>query len=175
MQILSPVGKHGMWTSNGKGIWRYDFQSQPHLRLMGVTDILLCFPDHSPHLSNLLSARRLTSANFLASGLQLGLLEREHQQQISRMEKKEAEVFVPLAFPLWCHKGVAVPLHKGLSYFQMAPSVHLCLSLCSANSFMPSDLDVVTAPLLIALGFCTTSYDFSLHHVQIFVDMSTLP
>ena len=66
------------------------------------------FLDHSPPLLNLLGARRLTSMDFLASAFQLGLLDREHQQQISKIEEMEAEVFVPLSFPLWCHKQVVV-------------------------------------------------------------------
>lgn len=113
--------------------------------------------------------------HLLASSLHLGLLDREHQEHISRMEEKEAEVFVSLAFcPLRCHKGVTVSLHKGLSSFQMAPSVPPSLSLGSANGFMPSDLDEVTAPPPITLGFCTTSCDFSLHHPQTFENISSL-
>lgn len=58
MKFLSHGVKHSMWTSFEKGTWRYDFWS--HLRLMGVTDIFLCFPAHSPHSFNLPSARRWT-------------------------------------------------------------------------------------------------------------------
>lgn len=141
---------------------------------MGVADVFLCFPDHSSHLPNQLSTRRLTNINVLASGFQLGLLDREHQQQISSMREREVEIFVPLVFPLWCQKEVAMSLHQGLCSFQTVPSIHPSLPLGSANCFTPSVLVEVTAPLLIALGFCITSYDFSLLHMQTFVNTSSL-
>lgn len=86
-----------------------DATSSPNPPQSGGCDRPLpAFLDHSPPLLNLLGARRLTSMDFLASGFQLGLLDREYQQQISKIEEMQAEVFVPLAFPVWCHKQVAV-------------------------------------------------------------------
>lgn len=100
------------------------FLGQPCLRLTSVADSFLCFLDLSPALSNLPSAWRFTSMDFLASGLQLGLLNRELQQ---KNEEDGGEGSVPLAFSLWCHQWVATSLHKDLSSFQIATSEHSSL------------------------------------------------
>lgn len=76
------------WTSSPNTIWDWwVWQTLP----------LFPRPLHPP--SNLLSARRLPSIDFLASGFRLGLLKRERWQQISGMEEREKEVFVPPGIP----------------------------------------------------------------------------
>lgn len=107
-----------MWTHNRWGIWRCDLQSQLYLRLMGLADTFASQITLHSLLTYLVPGGCM---DYLAPGFQLGFLERELWQQISGMEERETEPFVPLAFHLWCHSGVAVPLHKGLSSFQVAP------------------------------------------------------
>lgn len=88
----------------------------------------LCFPDHSPHLLNLPSARRWTVWTSLPLAYSWVCWRGSTSNKPAGRRRRKPRYLFSWLFPLWCRKGVSVSLHKGLRPFRR-PTLYIPPSL----------------------------------------------
>lgn len=93
------------------------FLGQPHLRLTGGRQLRL-LPRSLSSLAQSTKCLEIPSMDFLASGLQLSLLDRERHQQMRGWRKGKWRYLFPWIFPCGVTKGWLHPSIKVLAPFR---------------------------------------------------------